>query len=505
MTETLGPSSPPELLMKGIEFQERSVAKLLSTYERKSAISEWLATIRSIEETVNLMTVDWDEEFKAELFSLRILQLTSSSEPLRRVRRGLAKRFDDEFADRFASLMMQLSALGVSFRQKGFPQLASAFSTLSTAVGYLQSRRRACVALLHCMPNACIGSTVVSSLDPVLVFFPVIEIHAIQLTTCHNALLVGAAMKKLGIDDFGMSEFASLDDQFLEPERSRITEMELDEKGHAIFARAEKLRADRLFSAAELRNDLLLLEAAYAEFDLSMTNFGRAAALIRNISRNFVDRDFSIKMRVREMETLFKRMDISPDLQNALVFRGTSYAESIQTYAPFVRVDDTLSSSITLLSRFAYHWRARSLDRIKRFQIRSGFIFEKAVAACLERQGYEIRDIKRIDRHEFDVIAAGDGVLWNIQCKNNFLDLAYLEASPARFARFNHRLVRSYERALMKDRRREHVLSGQTEAGGQIEHVVIARFPVICDNPRILPFSRISEFRSRTKDLRTQS
>lgn len=44
------------------------------------------------------------------------------------------------------------------------------------------------------------------------------------------------------------------------------------------------VRSDRLFSAAELRNDIRLIEAAYAEFDLAGTVFGPAAELVRRLS-----------------------------------------------------------------------------------------------------------------------------------------------------------------------------------------------------------------------------
>ncbi|MBB3658419.1 hypothetical protein FHX15_003666 [Rhizobium sp. BK650] len=497
----LGPDSPPYALHERIALQEQIITGMLSKFDRRSATFAWLETIRAIEETVNLITVDWEEEFAATLFAFPILQLVSSAAHLQRIRAGLAKRFDDKFVARFVSLMLQFSALGTSLQQQGQPQLASSFTTLGTLIGYLQSRRRACVALLHRLPDACIGDVAVGTLDPVVVFFPVIEFHANPLTAARNALLIRTATDRLAIEDRNTVEYASLDDLFLEPERSRITEMDLDQKGLSMLAQAEKLRPDCLFSAAELRNDMLLLEAAYSEFDLSRTKFGRAAAIIRNISRNFVDRDFWVKIPAMDLNKLVRRMEISPDLQEALVFRGTSYSESIDTYAPLIHVDGVFYSTVTLLSRFAYYWRAKTLDKIKRFQIRSGFIFEKAVANELRDQGFEIKDIKRIDRHEFDVIAVGDGVVWNVQCKNNFLDLAYVEASPARFARYNHRLVRSYERALEKDRRREHVLAGRS-VSGEIQHVVVSRYPVICSNPRILPFSLIREFRQRMSAVR---
>src|SRR5256885_9694685 len=64
------------------------------------------------------------------------------------------------------------------------------------------------------------------------------------------------------------------------------------------------------------------------------------------------------------------------------------------------------------------YWRARSLERRKRFQIRAGFIFERAVAEALKQQGFEVQGIKRINHHEFDVVTLRQDVIWNVQCKD---------------------------------------------------------------------------------------
>ena len=62
--------------------------------------------------------------------------------------------------------------------------------------------------------------------------------------------------------------------------------------------------------------------------------------------------------------------------------------------------------------------------------------------------------------------------------------------------------MRSYERALVKERNREHLLKMKlaTEA---VQHVVVSRFPVVTDNQRIIVFSRIDEFAARADDLST--
>ena len=93
-----------------------------------------------------------------------------------------------------------------------------------------------------------------------------------------------------------------------------------------------------------------------------------------------------------------------------------------------------------------------------------------------------------------------DGVIWNVQCKNNFVDLSSVDSDAHRFARYNQSLVRAYERALSKERGREHLLTARL-ALDEIQHVVVSRFPVVCDNPRIVPFNRIDHFADLANDL----
>ena len=68
----------------------------------------------------------------------------------------------------------------------------------------------------------------------------------------------------------------------------------------------------------------------------------------------------------------------------------------------------------------------------------------------LDRQGFFIVDIKRISRQEFDVVVTRGGVIFNLQCKNNLVDLNRLEPDVARFSRYNRWLDRYYARAIEK-------------------------------------------------------
>lgn len=77
---------------------------------------------------------------------------------------------------------------------------------------------------------------------------------------------------------------------------------------------------------------------------------------------------------------------------------------------------------------------------------------------------------------------------------------ATILAPAVAFARYNRGLVRAYEKALMKERNREHLL--RMELGVElVQHMLISRFPVVTDNPRIVVFSRITEFAVRTDGI----
>jgi len=148
------------------------------------------------------------------------------------------------------------------------------------------------------------------------------------------------------------------------------------------------------------------------------------------------------------------------------------------------------------MTRFAYNWKSVCLNRVRRFQIRAGFIFEESVKEALSKQGFTVSDVKRINRREFDVVATLGDTIYNVQCKNNLVDLGRIAADPALFARYNRQLDRYYAKALSKEEAREELLRGKF-GFSKVMHVVVSRFPVATDNPRVLPFNQIKYFRPK--------
>lgn len=253
----------------------------------------------------------------------------------------------------------------------------------------------------------------------------------------------------------------------------------------------EPVSPSRLFSAAELRNDIRLMEAAYAEFDLAGSDFRFAAAFVRHIT-DLAEDDYWIRLSRRKFDRVADALRLPQPLRQALVHRPGTYTENTNSYAPLVELDGQLTGSVALLSRFLYNWRNVCLYKIRRYQIRSGYIFEQAVSAELEEQGFTLTGIKRINHKEFDVVTTRGGVIFNVQCKNNLVDITKIEANVRLFARYNRARSASYERALRKEKSREDLLRGELGLD-QVEHLVLSRFPVASDNPRIIPYNRIGD------------
>lgn len=485
---------PKDELEGRITGLQAQMITALAPYEVESAVCLWLDTLRGIEELINLITYDWDDEaFERQLFEFPVIQLTQHTAEFQAIRQRLVERFSIQFANRISNLLIQGAAISMAFAVNGVVDAVSGFQSVGSMIGYLQSRRRHFVGLLHLMATACRGSKRVTQRDTLNIFLPMVELTALPMMGAQYSLMVKLAQERLGIPEDASTELAMLNGLFLEPERASIIEMPWSDEGHQIIESKEDLLPDRLFSAAELRNDILLIEAAYAEFDLRGTDFAAAASLVRHLSHNYIDRDYWIQISPTELTRLITQVGGSPALMSSLKCHSNSYMKCLSSYAPLVLVGSTYLSTVTLLSRFIYSWRAQILERKKRFQIRAGFIFEDQVKLSLEEQGFAIQDIVRINRQEFDVVTIRNSVIWNVQCKNNFVNLESVDSDAVTFARYNRGLVRSYERALVKEGGREHLLKGRLLIE-DIEHMIVSRFPVVTDNPRIVVFSRIADF-----------
>lgn len=487
------------LLLGQIGQHSGGIKSTLSAFDANSATSAWMEVLRGIEEFINIPKFALDDQgIVRRLLALRLDDMTSPIGVIQ-ARTMVADELAPDVVSRFVQTLTMVSAIGHSFRTHGM-EGGEQLRSVAGAVDYFQSRRRQMVALLYCMPGNCTGTRSVSPLNALNVFLPVVEHSCVGLTSLYRYLVMAQIH-----DDFvltvgpGMCHgnyfLETLDEMFLEPDRVAITEVSPGRVAPEKLRHRLTLPRGQIFSATELCNDLMAMEASYAEFDLGKTDFGPMAKFIAACCQ-YVRDDYYIKISSTALRDLMMLCGLSTIARRRLVYSGNSFEEAVNSFAPFITIGRHDVTTVTLLSRFAYSWKSYCLNRIKRFQIRSGFIFEDEVKKELARQDFIIPIVKRIEGQEFDVIATKGNVIYNIQCKNNLVDLTRMEQNPKLFARYNRRLDSYYAKALCKEEGRENLL--MTRLGfGTVKHVVLSKFPLATKNPRVMAFREISQFGSR--------
>lgn len=481
--------------MRALALSRAGIESTLAPFEPRRTFEVWFSTFRGIEELINLPGELRGEPLLDKIEGLALLDIADMLRALPSIKAGLESRFSRLIAMRLVHTLTQLHAIGTSFMTHQQPA-AREMATVGTAIGYLQSRRRHMLALLHTIPCVCRGTQRLHELDGLNQFLYLIETAGLGTTSMHHNLMLAQVYPDfaLDVDEVGIlasHSFNGLDSFFLEPERTAITEM-----ADVDFSGLKRVSVNRrlIFSKAELENNLAFIAAAYVEFNLHETSYGQLAAFIRSLLPIVVD-EYFVRLTVERFDELCSEQKLPEALTKALVVEGADYVHNTGTYAPFTRVGGDLVTSITLLSRFANHWKNVCLNRVRRYQIRSGFIFEKSVKAALRAQGFDVTEIKRVGRAEFDVVATLDGVIYNVQCKNNLVDLNRIEADVRRFVRYNRSLDLAYRDALDKERAREQTLLGELGLTA-IKHFVVSRYPVATQNPCVLAFGEISRFRA---------
>ncbi|MDE2184525.1 MAG: hypothetical protein KGJ78_16015 [Alphaproteobacteria bacterium] len=501
MTELSG-GALRKVIADQITLNTNSLLATLAPYDAVQATTAWHTTLRAVEELINipafgldtleearrLMAVPLGEEFLADPSALNWIV------PM------LSQRFDSALAQRFATVLYQSAALGAAYRAHGMADLGYGIhlGTIGDAITYFQSRRRLMVTLLYTLPRACKGSQPMTALDSINVFMPQIELHGMSLVTLHRQALLADIVPDFversdGAGGWGSHHYQPLESFFLEPERLSVLEMERLRPSTLPPIVAGDIDPKRIFSAAELRHQARLIGRAYQAFGLDDTRFAAASKLVFAVSRHVED-DYFVVLDHARFETLLRAQGATDtaQLRSELLADDVDFMRNSNSFAPFVVLGDKVVSNVNLLMRFLNAFKSFALESRKRYQIHSGFVFEDMVKRDLAELGFAVTDIKRINRKEFDVVATRGGAIYNIQCKNNWVDLRDIEADPTAFARYNRWLVWYYKRALAKEEAREQLLRDRLGLS-EIRHFVVSRFPVITDDTRIVAYNRLAE------------
>lgn len=477
------------------------VLEVLSRYRPADAVRNWHETIRAVEEFINIPLFGIEDSGLVEwLASIRLEDLFESNRApiFQSVRKALSKHFEEGVVQRYLLIMLQTAAIARGFKThfQAASKVGITLDTVGAAANYFQSRRRHLVSLLYTMPFACKGTQVLVPHDTMNILLPLVEYSCVPITSFHLKLVHQEIFDdfSLELDGIGASAshwFDMLDESFLEPERASMLTMAQLRRDQLDLPRREILDPKKIFSAAELRNSANVVTATYAAFGLNDSDFTAMTQLVRNLSR-FCRDDYYIEIGKQKFRAILRmQTDLDPnEIERLLVNRPSDYATNTNAYEPFIDLGDIVVSNVNLLSRFLNAFKNVHLGSRRRFQIHAGFIVEDMVKRDLTGMGLQVTDIKRLSRKEFDVVAKQGSVIYNFQCKNNWIDLAKVEAEKALHIRYNRALISYYRRALEKEKTREHLLKNELGLD-QIEHYVISRFPVIGKDPRIINYNQI--------------
>lgn len=290
--------------MRALAHSRAGIESALAPFEPKSTFEVWFSTYRGVEELINLPGELQGAPLLEEIERLVLLDMEGVMRALPSIKAGLESRFSRLVAQRLLLTLIQLCAIATSFATHQLP-VAREMATVGTAVGYLQSRRRHLLALLHTIPGVCRGTQRLHKLDSLNQFLYLIETAGVGTTSMHHNLMLSRVYPDfaLEVDKVGIlasHSFNGLDSLFLEPERTAITEMvDVD------FSGVKRVPVNRrlIFSKAALENDLAFIGAAYAEFNLYDTSYGRLAEFIRSLLPLVVD-EYFVRLTVKRFDEL---------------------------------------------------------------------------------------------------------------------------------------------------------------------------------------------------------
>lgn len=464
---------------------------ILSNYNGDILFEQWTKLIQSIDELINIPGELEEDEFFIFL-SLKINTDTCNDPHYYQCLDILEKNFNINVAKRVGLLICQSASIIYSLRHNGIdiPNITNYLDL----VKFFQSRRKYYVAFLALIKQHSKGSKTIEYIDLLNYFQYHIEVALMGITTAFNFLTINKC-----IDGFSLTatekgfrgnyKFNQLDNFFLEPTRTSIVDQQTysDEYNELDIIVKKK---GILYSPSELddmiHNTIILFDCYGIT---SKSAFQELLGFIESLKPYYQDNYF-ISIPEGEFEELFQN-------NSHLAYHSydNNYFDILNSHVPFYKHKNLYISNIFLVIRYFTYTIQGILDKTKRYQIRSGFIFEQQVSSILGRHGFRDREIKRINRKEFDVVCTKDNCIYNFQCKNNLFNIATIDTRNYNLvASCNRKLVNYYKQAYLKEINREQLLLEKLNLR-QIKHFVISRFPVISiDNEFIINFNEL-EFR----------
>ncbi|WKK86366.2 hypothetical protein QYS48_05215 [Marivirga arenosa] len=472
-----------------------SIKNHFAKYEPTSLKKNWFLLLRCVDEFINLSWEIEDCDLRNDFMGLSFNLMDSSNMiNFMNVLKKIESLFGRDVSKRLQQFAQMNYASTMAYESHGLNQLLPFdFSTVETALIYYQSRRKYYVTILDLIDEWAIGNFSFEFIDTLNQTQYTIDSCLQNITTNYYSILLNHSLSNYSID-FRQSipkpshSHYNLESFLLEPQVLTMLDQIEFRNNQTNDIDLIPLPTDRIFTYSEVQNNIKLIEATFNKYSVKKDiTFIELSFLVGQL-KEFCTDDYFIRIPIRLFEE-----KIEPYIKALKLFSSkTDYFHSSNFVSLFQKDNSELITTVVLFNRFITNIILNRLSKNKSFQINSGFVFEDKVSSVLENNGYQLTDIKRINRKEFDIITIKDNHIHNFQCKNNFIDISRIQDDPKRMAKLNHRLIRYYKKAYIKEVGREHLIK-QKLGINDITHYVVSRYPVITEIDYIINFNELKE------------
>jgi Holliday junction resolvase len=477
-------------LLSGIEDRKEQIIEHLASFDGNDLFPKWLELLRCVDEFINLFFVLTQAELRLlENCDINLFQVQNQRE-FQKTMEMIRSKFGDDVFKRIMNLTLMLSCMKLTYKQQGLPGMD--FHNMAEAIWFCQSRRLYYVAYLSLIRLYAKGSQRICFIELLCHFQYQIDFNMTTITSALHAVMgcrcldrFQGVATKLGLC-YNMS-YNQLDGFFLEPHV--MTEIDIMEHRNDTGYKSSLSGVQRkLYSYSELEYAIKQAECIYGEYEVAGSRMlFEMKKLVKGVKDKFVE-DYSIRLSKSEFDALLASC---PHL--ILCSEARSYFDTINERPAFFPYKEYYYSTSLLLIRFIENTLYGQLRTNRRYRIKAGFLFEKKVKSLLEEYGFKVTNVKRIKRQEFDVICLKNGVAYNFQCKNNYLNINSVDTDNIdHVCRQNKRLSMYYLKALDKENKRTKVVKDHFKVD-KVENYVVSRFPIIMNHERLIPFNQLED------------
>lgn len=395
--------------------------------------------------------------------------------------------FGEDVGVRLVQIIRLFSHLNMGWRIRYQPL----FETIDDVINYCELRRLHYVNILYMIPLWCEEGKGKKEIEMDLL------LNSIECSVLTAMRFRSALIQSYLLPDFHAvicndgvcfsQEYNQLDERGLEP--TPYSYVDVLKYRWASLGSIRSTSPNTLYDRNYLKDHLHNLPIYYQNYLLgNKLEFVQLKSLMNDLLKYCHD-DYAIRISNEQYNHLSRKYDAL-----TLYREPKDYFDALELRTLFFKCYDGYYSTILFATRYIDNVVFSLLQRNKKYQIDSGFVFEDAVSDILSESGFiRQKNCKRINRQEFDVVCIRDGEIYNFQCKNNYLDVRNMQINVASIVKNHRRLLSTYRRALKKERNRESLLMDKFHIN-KIHHYVISRYPVISNDMHIIPFNRLKEF-----------